>query len=209
MKNKFNYLMGIMCLFASAVANGQGSSVNPADISGSPYLDDTYVDGVIYHTSKNQTVPIRYNAFQDLMEYKQNGKALVWDPSTTIKKVSFGTSTFVVMKYELNKKSKLGYLAVLDSGKVTLFSKKTITFIPAKKGGALDGSDQLAQFKRSPDVFFYKIEDGALQEVENIKSLIASFPDKQEELTRFAKKEKISPRKEKEIIQLVQYYNSL
>jgi hypothetical protein len=39
--------------------------------------------------------------------------------------------------------------------------------------------------------------------------MIASFPEKQKELTLFAKKEKISARKEKTLIQLVQYYNSL
>jgi hypothetical protein len=39
--------------------------------------------------------------------------------------------------------------------------------------------------------------------------MIAAFPDKQTELTEFAKKEKISPKKEDEMIKLVRYYNSL
>ena len=39
--------------------------------------------------------------------------------------------------------------------------------------------------------------------------MIASFPDKQEEVKQFAKKEKISPKKEEELVKLVRYYNSL
>lgn len=209
MTNKFNFLLGVVSLFTFTVASAQVSATGGEAIDGTPYINDAYVEGVIYYASKNHTAPIRYNAFQDLIEYQQNGQAVVLDPSTVIKKVIIGTSTFVPLKYEFNGKSKLGYFQMLDSGKVTLYAKKKVIFLPARKGGALDGSDQPAHYKRSPDVFYYKTGDGALQEVESIKSMIANLPDKQEELTQFAKKEKISPRKEKEIIQFVQYYNSL
>jgi hypothetical protein len=164
---------------------------------------------VIHYSNKTYKVPIRYNAFQDLIEYQQSGRAMALDPNPAVLKVTLGNSLFVPQKYESDGKSRFGYFEVLDSGKVTLFSKKRITFLPAKEGGALDGSDQPAEYKRAADVFFYKIGDGPLQEIDNIKSFIASLPDKQEELTRFAKKEKISHRKEKEIIRFVEYYNSL
>ena len=66
-----------------------------------------------------------------------------------------------------------------------------------------------AKFSKSSDAYFYRIGSGELQEVDNIKDMIASFPDKQEELKQFAKKEKISPKKEEELLKLVRYYNSL
>ncbi|MBL0740506.1 hypothetical protein [Chryseolinea lacunae] len=200
--NKSIFLFSMMCLLGATVANGQATAVA---VKGTPYLDDKYVDGVVFYASKSLTVPIRYNAFQDLIEYQQNGKPLVLDPTTTIKKVQLGTAVFVPQAYD----KKLGYFAMLDSGKVTLYSKKKIILLPGRKGGALDGSDQPPEYKPNPDVFYYKIGDGPLQEVSSIKSMIASLPDKQDELTQFAKKEKISPRKEKEMLQFVQYYNSL
>jgi hypothetical protein len=206
---KSNFILSAMCLVASTVVNGQGTATKIADIKGTPYVEADFTPGVIYYANKKLEVPIRYNAFQDLIEYQQSGRALVLDPSETIKKVCFGTLKFVPQKFELKGKPKLGYLAMLDSGKVILYSRKQVTFLPMRKGGALDGSDQPAEFKWSADTFYYKIGEGELQEVESIKSMIAGFPDKQDELTQFAKKEKISPRKEKEIIQFVQYYNSL
>lgn len=209
MMSKFNFLLSVILLCTHLVASAQGTAANTAAISGSMYVDEKYVDGVIYYGDKSLATSIRYNAYEDLIEYKQGGKAVVLDPSLTLKRVKFGTSTYIAQEYKAGGKTKVGYFQVLDSGKLTLLAKQKITYLPAKKGGNLDGTDQVAQFKRSPDVYFYKIESGALQEVDNIKSMIETIPDKQEELTQFAKKEKISPRKEKELIQFAQYYNSL
>jgi hypothetical protein len=207
MKRKFKLLLGAVLLFTSCVTIAQSTSGET--VNGTPYLDEAYAKGVICYANKNHVVPIRYNAFRDLIEYQQSGTAFVLDPNAAVKKVTFGNTTFVPMPYEANGKSKYGYFAMLDSGKVSLFVKKKITFVAAKKGGALDGSDQQAEYRKLADTFYYKISDGKLQEVNSIKSMIASFPDKQEELTKFARKEKISPHKEKELIQFVQYYNSL
>jgi|SRR5579859_6463199 len=207
MKRKFKFLAVVISLFTTMMATAQSS--NSEAVNGTPYLDETYAKGVISYANKNHVVPIRYNAFMDLIEYQQSGTALVLDPNATIKKVTVGNATFVPLPYESNGKSKFGYFALLDSGKVTLFVKKKIVFVAAKKGGALDGSDQPAEYRKAADTFYYKIGDGPLQEVSNIKAVIASFPDKQEELSQFAKKKKISPRREKELIQFIQYYNSL
>jgi hypothetical protein len=209
MMNKFKLFMGVAWLFTLTAVNAQVTAVADESIKGTPYLNESYEEGVIFYANNNVKVPVRYNVFKDLIEYQQNGRALVLDPSATIKKVHLPNTTFVVEKYMLNDKPKLGYFALLDSGKVSLYSKKTIDYLPPKKGGALDGSDQPGEFKKVRDVFYYKIGNNGLEEVKNIKSMIAGFPDKQEELTRYAKKEKISTRKEEEMVQFVKYYNSL
>lgn len=207
MMSKFNFLLGAILLFTLTHAKAQTASTEA--INGTPYVDEKYEEGVIYYGDKSLTVPVRYNAYQDLIEYTQNGKAAVLDPTLTIKRIKVGASTYITQEYKANGKTKVGYFQLLDSGRLTLLAKQKVIYLPAKKGGNLDGSDQLAQFKRNPDMYYYKIEGGAVQDVESIKSLIETLPDKQDELTQFAKKEKISPRKEKEMIQFVQYYNSL
>ncbi len=202
MMNKFKLLLSIVCLINVMIANGQA---NTTPVKGTPYLDESYVAGVIHYADKSVSVPVRYNAFQDLIEYQQNGKALVLDPTALITKVELGNSVFVPQKHE----SKLGYYAVLDSGKMMLFSRKKIKFVPARVGGNLDGSNQEAAYQPAPDMFYYKVGDGPLLEVSNVKSMISSLPDKQEEITKFAKQEKISLKKEKDVLKLVKYYNSL
>jgi hypothetical protein len=209
MMNKVKFFMGVAWLFILTATNAQVTAVADESIKGTPYLNESYEEGVIFYANNNVKAPVRYNVFKDLIEYQQNGRALVLDPSATIKKVHLPNTTFVVEKYMLNDKPKLGYFALLDSGKVMLYSKKRINYLPPQKGRALDGTDQPGEFKKVSDVFYYKIGDTSLQEVKNIKSMIAGFPDKQEELTRYAKKEKISTRKEEEMVQFVKYYNSL
>jgi hypothetical protein len=212
MKRKFRFLLVVMPLFFAMTVNAQfASSITSgsATVNGTPYLDDVYANGVICLTRQNFSVPIRYNVFRDVIEYQQNGSPLVLSPGTTIKRVTVGNFTFVPLPYESNGKSKYGFFVLLDSGKVTLLAKKKIIFLEAKKGGALDGTDQPAEYRKTFDTFYFKTGNGQLQEIRSIKSMIASLPDKQEELTQFAKKEKISPRKENELIQFVQYYNSL
>jgi len=204
MMTKFKFLLSVVGLFGVAMAYGQATA-NAVTVKGTPYLQEAYQNGVVYYGDKSLSVPVRYNAFQDLIEYQQNGKALVLDPKLTIKKVQFGDATFVPQAFD----KKLGYYILLDSGKMSLYAKKKITLLPGRKGGALDGSDQAPEYKPSPDEFFYKIGDGPLQEIGSIKSMISNLPDKQDEMSAFAKKEKISPKKEKEVVQLVQYYNSL
>ena len=207
--NKLKFILGMVTvLFTISIASAQVTTSSGEVIAGSPYVDDKYKDGVIYYGDKNYIVPIRYNAYQDLIEYKQNGKPLVLEASASIEKVVFGDDTFIPLNYGSSGK-KLGYFAVLDSGKMTLYAKKKIIFVPFKKGGKLDGTDQPAEFKKAPDVFYYQLGDGPLQEVDNVKSWIAGLPDKQDELTQYAKKEKISTKKEKDIIQFVKHYNSL
>ena len=190
------------------MANAQVTTSSGETIAGSPYVDDKYKDGMIYYGDKNYPAPIRYNAYQDLIEYQQNGKALTLDANPSIKKVVVGDEVFIPLSHEGNAK-KLGYFVMVDSGKLSLYSKKKIIFLPFKQRGKIDGTDQPAEFQKKPDIFYYQVGDGALQQVDNVKSIIASLPDKQDEMTQFAKKEKINAKKEKDILQFVKYYNSL
>ena len=208
MKIKINFLIGLVSLFGFYASMAQQASASK--IEGTPYLTEQYMEGEIFFGGTSRTkVPVRYNIYQDLMEYQQNGKALVLDPSKKIQKVRMGEETFVVEKFNMDGKSKFGFLNLLDTGKMTLMSKKMIKYQEPLKGKALDGGDLPAKFSRLSDTYFYRFGDGELKEVGNLKEIIASLPDKQEEVKQFAKQEKISPKKEDELLKLVRYYNSL
>jgi hypothetical protein len=213
---KINLAIAAVCLMTISAATAQvvqPTNATAADtkVKGTPYLDEAYVQGSILTTTASRTAPLRYNAYKDLIEFQvEGGQSRVLDPSTTVKKVSLGNETFVVEKYVTDKGiPKYGYFTLLDSGKVNLFSKKSVKFTPGMKGRALDGGDQPAEFRRNPDEFYFKVGTGELVEIKSIKTMIAAFPDKQDELSAFAKKEKISPKDPEELVKLIEYYNSL
>ena len=214
MKNKFNFLMSTVWLLTFTTSHAQLPSVmtNNAvstEIEGTPYLDEKFVPAMIHHDNTVHKVAVRYNVFRDVIEYMEGTVNMSLEPGPNINKVCLGATTLVVKKFEYKRQAKYGYLALLDSGKVILYSKKVVTFHKASKGPAPAFQEIPAGYDREPDVFYYKIGDGELHEVESIKSMIAMLPEKQEELTVFAKKEKITPKKEEKIIKFVQYYNSL
>ena len=215
MNRKIKLTIGAACLFFAVAASAQvvqptNAAATTTVVKGTPYLDESYVNGTIAFATNTRTVQLRYNAYKDLMEFQADGQARVLDPSTTIKKVNLGEKTFVVEKYVNDKGiSKYGYFTLLDTGKVSLFSKASVKLTPGLKGRGLDGGDQPAEYRRNPDEFFFKINNGEMIEVKSVKAMIAAFPDKQDELLAFAKKEKISPRDQEELVKLVKYYNSL
>ena len=206
MIRKMTFAWVIGCLTLTTVFAQQAASTEP--IKGSQYVNDNYVEGTVFYADKSLTVPLRYNAFQDVMEYQQNGKPLVLD-AKSVQRVNLGDETFVTFPYDVKGKQKIGFFAVLDSGEMALFSKKAIIYQAGIKGRALDGGDLPAQYKPVPDTYYYKLGDGSLKEVDNLKSLLADLPENQSAIADFARKEKISFKKEKDLVALVKQYNSL
>jgi len=177
-------------------------------IEGSPYLSETFVTGDVY-TNKgiHPAIPLRYNIYEDLIEFTSNDITYILDPGPNVRKVDFGGYSFVVEKPEVNGKS--GYYALLDSGKVTLLAKRTLTFREAQPPKPLETEGKLARYSKAPDKYYYKIGNGPLIDISSIKKMIESLPDNHDELKQFASQEKISPKNEDELIKLVKYYNTL
>lgn len=180
-----------------------------AKIEGSPYLNESFAPADVYSSKgKFPAVLMRYNIYTDEIEYKQKDIIYILLPGTDVKKVVFGDHVFVVETVEVRGKPKSGYFSLLDSGKVTLLAKKVVTFREAQAPKALEVEGKPAKYSKSQDEFLYKIGDGPLMELNNVKKMIETFPDKHDELRQFVATEKIS-RNEKELTKLIKYYNSL
>jgi hypothetical protein len=179
-------------------------------VIGTPYLNETFSQGEVnFDQGTRNAVPLRYNIYKDWIEYQQNNQTYILDPDFRIKEVTFDENTFVVEKYPGKGKSRPGYFKLLDSGRVTLLSKQFVLFKEYQKAQALQSSSSPPKYTRAPDQFYFKVESGELQKIDNIKSLVAGFPDKHDLLMKYAKKEKISAKKEQDLRRLFAYYYSL
>lgn len=177
---------------------------------GSPYLKDEFMKGTVdAFNGIYSEMPMRYNIHADYIEFKQKNQTYILDPGPSIKQVRFDDKIFVVVKYEHKGKEKHGYLELLDSGRVTLFAKKTILYREWQAPKALESGPTPAKYTRTGDVYFFRISDGPVMRVESMKKLIESLPDKHNELTQFAKKEKLGIKEESDLKKLLKYYTSL
>ena len=142
------------------------------------------------------------------MEYKQNKVLHVLNPDLLIKRIEVADRTFVVDVYQLKDKPKFGFFVRLDSGRITLMSKMIVGMTEFEGARALQ-DPKPAQYIRQPDTYYYKIDDGPLIKIGNIRKLIESLPDHKKEMEEFSKIEKISAKKPEGLTKFIQHYNSL
>ena len=177
---------------------------------GSPYLSGEFVSGEVHDSKKKFTgLLLRYNIFNDNIEFMQKGTTYALYAEPRIVKVLLGNEVYVVENYELKGKIAPGYFARLDSGKVTLLVKKIVRFTEEQEPKALQGAATPAKFTRVADVFYYRIGNAEIAKVGSLKSFIDSLPDKKEDVSNYAKKEKLGTKNESDLVTIVKYYNSL
>lgn len=195
----------MLLLDSRKVLYGDGQAV---EIKGTPYLAETFDSADVYTIKGVFTaVPMRYNIYEDYLEFKNKDVVYILDPALNIKRVDFKDYSFVVEKFEAGRKMKLGFFVLLDSGKVTLLAKKTVSYREPQPDKAMQEAKP-GRYTKTGDEYLFKIGKGPLTEITSIKKMVESFPDRQNELKEFVSKEKIS-KNEEELIRLVRYYNSL
>lgn len=106
---------------------------------GSPYTNDTYLAGEIYHKNKlvAENVPLRYNALVDEMEFKPNFETPDSESSALLKSpeidVRIGNKVFVFVPYQ-GGVEKGGYFEVLRRGEsYDLFKKYNKSMSPSRQ----------------------------------------------------------------------------
>lgn len=181
------------------------------DIQGSPYLDDNFVKGSVYTTSKTEyvDVPLRYNIYNDQIEFKTgDNKVLALAAPESVDKIEFGNYKIVYIPFSVAKKVRRSFFVVLAEGKASLFEKPRVTLKEATDAGAYQEAKP-AEFVRNTDEYYIRVGEDLAKLVGNKKDLLEIFPDKQKQLEAFIKKQKIKPNKPESLKELVEYYNSL
>jgi hypothetical protein len=181
------------------------------DIKGSPYLNDEFILGTVFTTSKYQFVdiPLRYNIYNGDLEFRTNeNEILAMSTPEIIERVEFGEYKMVYIPYELNKKIKRGFFKVIKTGEVSLYASPQIIYQQPEEPGVYKDAKP-AKFVSQPDEFYLRNKNEAAVEVSNKKEVLAFFPSHQKELEAFIKKNKIKTNKEDDLTKLVEYYNSL
>ncbi len=182
-----------------------------SDIEGSPYLNNEFVKGSIYTTSKTQyaDIPLRYNIYNDDIEFKtEEGEINALATPEIVEKIEFAEFNMVYVPFSMIKKINRGYFIVLTEGKASLYSRAEVIFIKATEPGAYQDAKP-ANFQRKPDTYYIRIGQDVAKLVDNKKDLIDAFPDNQDKIEDFVKKNKTKTNSAESLKELVQYYNSL
>lgn len=179
-------------------------------VDGSPYdLSDSFLVSTVFtHTHQYTNVSLRYNIYQDIMEYRQNGKMYALNPRVDIKKIITSMTTYLVQPYEEAGKIKLGFFNVVDSGNISLLKKKRIRLEPKADAKAYDNGPKNARFIPSDDLYFMKIGPTAARLFPGIKKFAAQWPEREKDILAFISKNKIK-NNEEDLIKLFRYTDQL
>ncbi|MGB3605575.1 MAG: hypothetical protein WA775_06410 [Psychroserpens sp.] len=184
------------------------------DAIGSPYLYKDFTVAKISATS--DVYKMRYNAFNDEIEVKVGGdKIKNFNKNLNNVVITFldDDLNFLPLNYiDVKNGLQRGYFVSLTDNKqkVKLYSKKEISFIEAKPAITSYDSDKPAEFKRLDDTFFVSINDAYARALPTKKKDIAKmFPKHAKEVITFIKENRIETSEEKDLIQLINYINTL
>lgn len=199
-----NYSTGTQPIYYT-LQSSSGKTLNYDDIQGTPYPDKDFMKAKISGTTDEQ-VPIRYNSYNDEIEFKKEDKVLALP-----KKTEYGRIEVISPKKTLvlldTSDELAGYFYELANGKNSLYKKvktKFIDFIPAPNGYS---SDKPANFKTLDPVYYIKTDKGFIKKPKSQKEIIEQFPDKKDSLNTFFKSNKIKFDKDEDLIKLVTFLN--
>lgn len=223
MINKFKYAIAIVLFFAIEVKAQQvefyraelGHDGRPAkynDISGSPYLFEDWALGSAktIDNAIKKDVQLKYDEIEDILIMKDDNNKLLTFPVqvaefTINDPKSNSTRTFrsgfAVTKVNTDK----SFFELIADGKVKLLKKNHKVISESKSySGAVNKSV-------SDGVKYYLVNtDNAPVAVKlDIKSIGALLPEKQTQLTEYAKTNKLNLKNQEDAAKLIAYYNSL
>lgn len=219
MKSKFCYYL-LLLVSLNAMSQSQtyvdnnGSlnflpvSESKQNIDGSPYINDAYLPATI-EGYKGVTLPIRYNAQKDEMEFLRENKKFHVAKSDSLE-VKILNKLYKYLEYQTKTDKEQGFLVVVNEGKnYSLYRKEKIVLVQASSSSGAYAMDSNAYYRKTDDKFYLSVPGKIIFMPGKKKELIALFPDKSAQIEEYVKKNKVSFDKENDLIGLVNFLNTL
>lgn len=195
--------------FMSALSINRNVSSKEANIEGSAYLNEQFINGVVALTNgTNYTdIPLRYNAYNEEIEFSDNnGNRFNINNPENIREVTIGESKFIYTDCKLKKENKKIFAEVLAEGKISLLKHYRIKYLPAKEAESYK-APQPPRFVIAPSEYMIRKSDGYTQIFRNKNELLMLLSDKKEVISVLIKQQKLSINDEKDLATIIGYYN--
>jgi hypothetical protein len=181
------------------------------DIKGTPYLSADFAVGTVWTTDDvvYKDIPLRYNCYFGVMEFKKDNSSYELKPEEKIKRVEFGGQVFAYKEFEANNGgTNKSFCKVLSEGKALLCVRFSVKFYEPEplKGFA---ESKPARFDNFTKDYYVSFNNSPAKQILTKKKLIEILADKKDKVESFISKQKLSVKKEEDLKKIVTYYNSL
>lgn len=189
--------------------NNNAENANYSNIEGSPFLHQDFVLGDIVKNDsiRYENIPLRYNIYTDKMEFLNNRKQIMEiDNAEPIYTFSVGKHSFIIHDYLNYGEKTRGILELLVKGQIQLYKKYNVVYKPAEKAiGYKDPEPR--RFIRKDDEYLIAAKNQLPEPVGNKKSLLNKLKQFKPDIEKYAKENRLKPKKEADLIKLVRYCN--
>lgn len=188
-------------------------SVSPKiEAEGSPYINEDF-SPVRISLSKDQLFAARYNAYTNEMEVQINDdKTIALDNSIDIK-VTFTTTnkTYKTENYITDKGiAKRDFLvSLIENEKYSLLKEERINFYEKVEAPSSYQKAKPARFERASSYYYIKINNEVTFLPQKKNDFLKAFPKQASKLKSYLKSNKLNPKNEDELIEIIEYLNTL
>jgi hypothetical protein len=185
-------------------------------VEGTPYINEKFLPATI-SASDGDVFYVRYNAMNDEFEVKgDKNKAYAlnrYRRDIVVEILPLKKTYQVIGFYDEEKNENFGYFLYLSNpkAKTVLFKKEKVIFIDEQKATTGYDNTSPAKYKRINDKFFIRLNDNKiLSELPNKKKdIVKLFPEHEDKVLKYIKENRIKTSREEDLIQLINYVNTL
>jgi len=185
-----------------------------ASILGSPYLTNEFEEGTMT-TLDGTVIPglmYRYDIYGDRMQFIINGDTAIINKPLALRSLELGNRKFVYEVFLVDEgKVATGYFEVIEENEyMTVLFRRAIELEQDIYVSNYGGGGGTKEFKmKNVNSYFVKPIDSAALRVRNKKDFLNTLSDHQDHVKQYMKDHKISVKKEKDLMEVAKYYNSL
>jgi len=185
-------------------------------VHGSAYIQEIFMPAKLSLMDGTKIFKLKYNAYNDEIEIEnESGKANALNKNIDNLLIVFVSDdkTYQALDYvDKDANTTRGYFVHVNSAisKYKLLIKETVIFIDRKPAKTSYDKTKPAELKRIDDKYFIAIgTDAAVEFPKKKKEFPKVFPDKHKDILSFMKKNKIKTSKDKDLVELINYINTL
>lgn len=192
--------------------------VNPEEriiaINGSPYLNEveTFTSGsfIADDTILVKDVLLRFNAYSQQFEIKDNNEIKALQANERIKSVNLNNRYFINHLYFNGKFFEKGFMEVIYEGEISIYKKNVCQIKEGYYNATVSAGHKNDSFSHEEEYYIKTESDQNPKKFFLGKSaFLKELGDKKESVKSYMKKNKLSPKKDDELMEILKYYESI
>ncbi|MGC4129538.1 MAG: hypothetical protein QM564_08235 [Bergeyella sp.] len=176
-------------------------------IDGIPFPNGKQFDKVIIEGYSKNVQNLRYNAYEDEMEF-QEGEQLYYTNKEEGLKIEFPElkKTYQCINYSIEGKNRFGYLVLLvENPKYSLYKREKTELLKGEKSPNAYGKDANDYYAKQKDLYLIKRGHDFIKLPKNQKEFISQFSLNKAYFEKYIKDNKLSFSKEGDLIKIMEY----